>query len=321
MRDFFSKQKITVGASGLAVLISAAAVQAAPVGLAATISAAAVLAGTAVHTSTVIATTKTIAMTIFQKILISTTLAVVAGAGIYEAHQASQLQNQVQTLQQQQVPLAEQIRQLQHERDSATNRVAGLLAENEQLKSNSNQTELLRSRGEVGVLRQQLQSVKQSHESQQAGGQAITNGVEISQEDYYRLKQADIRQAFGEIILTIKVYVAEHSGAYPTNLMQLVEPHQFGSHYLHSTEFPGGIKMDDFELMNVSLLNDNNSQMLMLRGKNPRRIPEHGWADKWERYYVSACCEWLATSTDGNFDDWEKTNSASDNRQQIRNSR
>ena len=40
LREFFSKRKITIGASGLAVLISANAVQSAPVGLAATISTA-----------------------------------------------------------------------------------------------------------------------------------------------------------------------------------------------------------------------------------------------------------------------------------------
>ncbi len=54
LREFFTKRNVTVGAGGLAVLISANAVQAAPVGLATTISAAATLAGTAVHTSTVI---------------------------------------------------------------------------------------------------------------------------------------------------------------------------------------------------------------------------------------------------------------------------
>jgi RNA polymerase sigma factor (sigma-70 family) len=149
LREFFSKRNVTIGASGLAVLISANAVQSAPIGLAATISAAAVLAGTAVHTSTVIAATKTIAMTILQKTLITATLAIVAGAGIYKAHQAAQLQNQIQTFQQQQAPLADQIRQLQHERDDATNQVAGLLAENAQLKSNSNENELLRLRGQV----------------------------------------------------------------------------------------------------------------------------------------------------------------------------
>ena len=50
LREFFSKRNVTVGASGLAVSISANAVQSAPIGLVATISSAAVLAGTAVHT-------------------------------------------------------------------------------------------------------------------------------------------------------------------------------------------------------------------------------------------------------------------------------
>ena len=108
LREFFSKRNVTIGASGLAVAISANAVQAAPANLAVTISAA-VLAGTAVHTSTVIAATKAIAMTTLQKALVTATVAVLAGAGIYEAHQASALRSQVQTLQQQQAPLAEQI--------------------------------------------------------------------------------------------------------------------------------------------------------------------------------------------------------------------
>jgi hypothetical protein len=162
LREFFSKQKITVGASGLAVLISANAVQSAPAGLAATISAAAVLAGTAVHTSTIIAVTKAVAMTTLQKTFIAATLTAAIGTGIYETHKAAQLQNQIQTLKQKQAPLAEQIRQLQQERDDATNRFAELLAENAQLKSNSNANELLKLRGEVTNLRAKAQELAQS---------------------------------------------------------------------------------------------------------------------------------------------------------------
>jgi hypothetical protein len=153
LRKFFAKRGVSVGAGGLVVVISANAVQAAPAGLAVTISAAA-LAGTAATTSTFIAaTTKTIAMTTLQKTLVTATLAVLAGAGIYEARQAAQLRDQVQTLQQQQAPLTEQIQQLQKERDTATNRLAGLLVENSRLKSNPNQSELLKLRGEVSVLK------------------------------------------------------------------------------------------------------------------------------------------------------------------------
>ena len=62
LRELFSKRKVTVGAGGLVVLISANAVQSAPIGLAAAISAA-IVAGTAVTASAIITATKTIAMT------------------------------------------------------------------------------------------------------------------------------------------------------------------------------------------------------------------------------------------------------------------
>jgi RNA polymerase sigma factor (sigma-70 family) len=157
LREFFSKRNVTIGASGLAVVISANAIQAAPLGLAVTISTATVLAGTAVSTSTIIVATKTIAMTTLQKTLITTTLAIVAGAGIYEASQASKLRGQVQMLQQQQSPLADQILQLQHERDGATNQLAALADELARLKKNP--SEVLKLRGEVGVLRQEKTAI------------------------------------------------------------------------------------------------------------------------------------------------------------------
>lgn len=159
LREYFSKRNVTIGASGLAVVISANAVQAAPVKLAANISTAAALAGTAVHTSTLIAAGKTIAMTTIQKTFVTAALAVAAGAGIYEARQAAQWHGQYRALQQQQAPLAEQIQQLQRERDEATNRLASLLAENEQMKSGQNTKELLKLRGQVGQLRQELQGL------------------------------------------------------------------------------------------------------------------------------------------------------------------
>jgi len=152
LRESFSRRNVTIGASGLVVLISANTVQAAPAGLALTISAA-TLAGTAISTSTLITTTQTIAMTALQKTIITAALAVVAGAGIYEARQAANLRGQVRTLQQQQGPLAEQIRLLQSERNQATNQLA---ATTEELaRARKNPTEVLKLRGEVGRLRQE----------------------------------------------------------------------------------------------------------------------------------------------------------------------
>jgi RNA polymerase sigma factor (sigma-70 family) len=130
LRQFFDKRGVTIGASGLVIAISANSVQAAPAGLAVTISAAAALVGTSLATTaTATATaTKAIVMTTLQKTLITATIALAVGTGIYQARQASRLRDQVQTLQQQQAPLAEQIQQLEQERDEAVKRLAALSA-------------------------------------------------------------------------------------------------------------------------------------------------------------------------------------------------
>ena len=141
LREFFEKRNVSIGSSGLVVLISANAVQSAPIGLAATISATALL-GTAVSTSTIIAATKTIAMTTLQKTLITAAFVAAAGAGIFEARQAAQLREQNQ--------------QLQKERDAATNRLASMAGEIAKIKSNK--LELLKLRGEVTRLRATLKN-------------------------------------------------------------------------------------------------------------------------------------------------------------------
>jgi RNA polymerase sigma factor (sigma-70 family) len=151
LREIFSKRRVTIGAGALAALISANAVQAAPVGLAAAISTA--LAGTAVQTSTLITATKTIAMTTLQKSIIVAALAAVAATGIYAAHQNSNLRGEIQTLQQRQASQTEQIQGLQQERDAATNQLGNLAAEEAQGKFGSNESELLRLRGEVTRLK------------------------------------------------------------------------------------------------------------------------------------------------------------------------
>src|SRR5262249_15034589 len=132
LREFFSERKVAVGASGLIALVSANAVQAAPAGLAGTIATGAAIASATLSTSTAVAITKTIVMTTTQKLIIG---AVVAGAivvGVYQARQVSGLRDQLQVLKQQQeerAALNNQVQQLQHERDIATNALAKLSTE------------------------------------------------------------------------------------------------------------------------------------------------------------------------------------------------
>jgi RNA polymerase sigma factor (sigma-70 family) len=138
LREIFAKNKITIGAGSLGILISAHAVQAAPPGLAAKISAA---------TS---APAATAGLTMMQKLFVAGFAAVAMGGGICSFH----LQKQIAALQAQQSSLNQQMAQMRQERDDAMNRLAA--AQREQEQRQNNQDELLRLRGETGVLRRQL---------------------------------------------------------------------------------------------------------------------------------------------------------------------
>ena len=177
LRKSFAERGVTVGASGLAVVISANAVQAAPAGLAAAISAAAAVAGTTLTTAATTTVTQTIAMTILQKAIIGATLAVAVGTGIYEARHNSKLRDQVKVLQQQQTPLTEQIQQLQRERDNATNRLASLA--DEVARNQKDNLELLRLRGMAGVARRAIGEAEQlraqlARQASETGGNPVT---------------------------------------------------------------------------------------------------------------------------------------------------
>ena len=160
LREFFARRGITVGASGLVVVISSNAVQAAPIGLAITISSAVTLANTTALTTA----TKAIAMTTLQKTLITASIVVLAGAGIYEAHRASNWRDQAHTLQQQQRPLAEQVAQLKSDNERLSRQIT--LAAHSSALSSDRLRELLKLRGEVGLLRRQQRELKQAHEDQ-----------------------------------------------------------------------------------------------------------------------------------------------------------
>jgi hypothetical protein len=81
--------------------------------------------------------------------------------GVFEACQNSRLHEQIQALQQQQAILGSQLQQLQQERDDARSRLGSLLAQNEQSRTNQNNAELLKLRGEVTGLRRKVQDLAQ----------------------------------------------------------------------------------------------------------------------------------------------------------------
>jgi RNA polymerase sigma factor (sigma-70 family) len=144
LREFLAKRGVTVGTSGLVFGISTHAVQAAPVALTSTISSAAAIAGTTVAA----AATKGIAMTALQKAFIVTIVAAGVATPLVVQHQ-----NQVKLRQENQA-LLERIDELV--RVTTQNEHSSTPAK--QVKGTHTLTdkqyhELLKLRGEVGVLR------------------------------------------------------------------------------------------------------------------------------------------------------------------------
>jgi RNA polymerase sigma factor (sigma-70 family) len=164
LRMFFAKRGVVLPAAALTAAISANAVQAAPVGLAVTISTAAVLTGTTIAATATATAIKTIAMTTLQKTLVTATVAVLAGAGIYQARKASSLGREVQTLQQQQAPLTDEVAQLKAENERLSNLVGR--AGTSPVVTKTPPLELLRLRGEVGRLREDSKELAQTKSMQ-----------------------------------------------------------------------------------------------------------------------------------------------------------
>jgi RNA polymerase sigma factor (sigma-70 family) len=149
LREFFSKQKIVIGASGLAVLISANAVQSAPVGLALTITNASLAAAGTTLTFMKIATA--------TKLKLALCAIVVAGA---VTAFVVQQQNQTKLLGENE-SLQQQIAQLQTNNENFSNQLANV-ADTKKL-TDEQFNELLKLRGEVGVLRRQLDESAQEN--------------------------------------------------------------------------------------------------------------------------------------------------------------
>jgi RNA polymerase sigma factor (sigma-70 family) len=154
LREFFAKRGVAVGAGGLAAVISANGVQAAPAGLAATISTAAALTGTTITATATATTIKTIVMTTLQKTLIAATLTAAVGVAIYKTHEAASLRDQLEIQQDQQEKSAngsvksagtnqndERARELEAENAALASSLAKAKADNTQLEADRQEAE------------------------------------------------------------------------------------------------------------------------------------------------------------------------------------
>ena len=258
LRKFFIKRGVTLTAAALGATMAANSVQAAPAGLAATLTATIAKGAAVAATVTALAngTIKTISMTTLQKTLIALTIVAAVGTGMFEAREASKLQNQVQALQQQQAPLSDQNQQLTRERDDAARQLAASRDEIERL--NHSTGELLKLRGDVARLRgdanrtndptqvamqswlnrvaQLKERLKQNPEAgipeldllKEEDWLAVVKDLQLGSENQYRRALSTLRGAgegrFASLAHSALQKLLESNGhKFPTDIMQLRE--------------------------------------------------------------------------------------------------
>jgi RNA polymerase sigma factor (sigma-70 family) len=208
LRDIFTKRGITT-ATALASVISANAIQIAPANLAATLTTASIaVAGTGTFTLLKIMTA--------IKLKLGISALVVAGATT-----AFVIQHQAQEkLRAENGALTQQIAQLQTDNQSLSNRLA--VAGDSKSLSDEQLNELLKLRGEVGMLRQQtneLGKLRASHVNPMQNLQTSGKNASI-QEQEKRVAIAKMNDA-DSYTLGIIMYAHDNQGQIPTNFDQI----------------------------------------------------------------------------------------------------
>ena len=211
LRHHFNRRGVTLGTAAIAGAVAANAVTPASAGLVATISTTATIAVPHAAASMILTSlTKPMIISPLQKIAVSVALSLSVGVGIYQAMEISQTRAEARTLQQQQ---AEQIRQWQAERDRSSNTVAAL--KEELTKNTLNHLELLKLRGQVGLLRNKADALRTELQAVQSRLSEASPSSQDSNPDVPAPNQIHLKARFyslpKETLTGMKSFLTLHS--------------------------------------------------------------------------------------------------------------
>ncbi|HKW31064.1 MAG TPA: sigma-70 family RNA polymerase sigma factor [Verrucomicrobiae bacterium] len=292
LRALFAKRGITP-ATALASVISANAVQMAPAGLATTLAMTSIAAA---GTGTAFA---------ILKIMTATQLKLGIGALIVAgAATALVIQHQTQTeLRMENESLRQQLVKLQTDNQSLSNRFAS--SDGSQTLSNNQSNELLKLRGEVGVLRQQTKDMTHLKTELAAAQNKVSELTEVQ----FKRRQSDMQSAINQMMGFVGLYAQFHNEQYPTNIDQVSGvAGDYPGDPAPNIKWPGDIGFDAIEFLGslAGLRTTDALQMhdkIIIREKTPRQTPD----GKWERIYGFADQHTeIHISDDGNFDAFEQ---------------
>lgn len=286
---------VTLSAAALGTALATEAVTAAPAGLAAGIAAAA-LASAATGGGTAVSLLKLMTMTQLKTAVIC--VLVVAGMGIplVVQHQSVvKLRERGESLQRQ----VEQAAQLSAENE----RLSNLVAQANRTLPDEQQNELLRLRGQVGMLRAQIKELEglrkenlrlqadldKTRSSSQQEDPATGRFREVG---FSKLQDAKL------LVLALMMFADDHTNQQCATNLQQLEP------ILQSAN-PTVTRSNQFELVYQGLFTGitNPAQTIVIREKQAWQADNGGW---FKTYGFGDGHSEIHLEVSGNFDDWER---------------
>jgi hypothetical protein len=169
--------------------------------------------------------------------------------------------------------LRQSIARLQADNENLSNRLAA--AADTKSLPNEQFNELLKLRGEVGVLHNQIAEQEKLRERNQQSLAETNQSPEITPDERFQLHEWHIINAMKELGLAVKIHAEDNNHEYATNFDQLK------TELNGITNFTGNIGLDTFEFMNIGLANDTTPNVIIFRERVPR-IDSNSW---WYRVY------------------------------------
>ncbi|MEI9866517.1 MAG: sigma factor-like helix-turn-helix DNA-binding protein [Limisphaerales bacterium] len=287
LRGILTKRGIAT-ATALASVISANAVQLAPANLAVTLTTASVIsAGTGTLTFMKILTVTKLKLGIGALVVAGATTVIVVQ---YQAQEKLRADNDA---------LAQRLGQMQTDNESLSNRLAA--AGDAKSLSEKQFNELLRLRGEVGLLRRATNELGKLRAENQEMRKEFADAIQSlpsPEQALFNKKRVQTINAAKYLGLAMRISAGDNNDQYPTNFNQIT------NELAGVTNQTQGLDpRDALEFVNAGIANEHYPQMLILREITPRQAPD----GKWERVYGFADGSvQTITSNDGSFDTWEK---------------
>jgi len=285
LRATLQRRGVTTTTAALSTALASHAVQAAPAGLAAVwISAS--LAKTAMQGGAIFTLLKLMSMTKLQLSLGAIVVGSMAVTMVNEHRTESNLRGENQALR---LQLASALADNKSLSDRVGQASTATPLPDDQLR------ELLRLRGEVGMLRQQtnlLGSLREEVRHLQENKETAND--QSLEEAKFRGRRVSLVNAAKIMLTAVGTYRSNNNSVYPTDFAQLD---------LAGAGFSRNIPLDTFELVNVGKVSNASPWAIILREKTPQQSPNGSWS---RMYGLSDGSVQEAIPPDGNFETWEQ---------------